>query len=426
MLGPGPGLCYEPLHFYESPNEGPKSVKTNSEFANSKIYLDYNATTPLHPEISQKIPEALAAWGNPSSIHWAGRLAKTLIREARIALAQALGVSPLEIIFTSGGSEGNNTVLQSFFERTRNQERCELITTTVEHPSVLKMLEHFETLGAVVHRIPVDRQGQFDWQMLDAKLSEKTALVFVMMANNETGLLLPVKEIVERAHAVGAKVHTDAVQVYGKIPLNLEELGVDFASIAAHKFYAFKGAGALYIKKGNDLRSLIFGGGQERQRRGGTENTLGIWAMGLMAGKQNEISDQAARIEGLRNKMEKQILAEIPGVQITHAKQERLPGTSNVVITGVDGDTLLMSLDVKGFAVSTGSACSSGNSQPSAGLQALGLSLSEAQSSLRISLGWPTTETEILSFVSALKLIVPRLRGLSDQDARPEKIERDL
>lgn len=426
MLGPGPILCYEPLHWNESLNEGLKSVKTISESVNSKIYLDYNATTPLHPEISQKISEVLLAWGNPSSIHWAGRIAKTFIREARAAVAQALGVSPLEVIFTSGGSEGNNTVLQSFFERTRNQARCEFITTAVEHPSVLKMLDHFESLGAVVHRIPVNRQGQFDWPMFESVLSEKTALVFVMMANNETGLLLPVKEIVEKAHAVGAKVHTDAVQVYGKIPLNLSELKVDFASIAAHKFYAFKGAGALYVKKGNDLRALIFGGGQERQRRGGTENTLGIWAMGIMARKGNEISDQASRIEVLRNKMEADILAKIPHVQITHHTQPRLPGTSNLIISGVDGDTLLMSLDVKGYAVSTGSACSSGNSQPSAGLQALGLSFEEAQSSLRISLGWPTTEIEIKSFVEELELIVPRLRNLGAQSARHENIQRDL
>lgn len=382
------------------------------------VYLDYNATTPLHPEISTKLPEVINAWGNPSSIHWAGRLAKTVIRESRQNLAKALNVTPLELVFTSGGSEANSTVLHSIFEKSKGQARSEFITTNVEHPSVLKALDHFESLGAKVHRIQVTREGHFDWEHFDRVLSEKTALVFVMLANNETGVLLPVKEISSRAHAKGAKVHTDAVQAYGKIPVDLADLNVDFAAIAAHKFYALKGCGALFSKKGNELQSMIFGGGQERHRRGGTENTLGIWAMGLMAAKTSEVDAQAKRLSGLRDQMETRILATIPQVKITHQSVSRLPNTSSIVIDGIDGDTLLMSLDVKGFAVSTGSACSSGSPEPSKALRAMGLSRVEAQSSLRISLGWMTTEEEVNEFLNILVPVVERLRSLNTFEER--------
>lgn len=394
------------------------SLSTSLHTQKSPIYLDYNATTPLHPEISAKISEVLMAWGNPSSIHWAGRLAKTIIREARQNLATALNASPLELVFTSGGSEANSTVLQNVFQKTKGQVRSEFITTVIEHPSVLKALAHFESQGAVVHRINVDREGNFDWEHFNQVLSEKTALVFVMLANNETGLMLPVKEITARAHSVGAKVHTDAVQAYGKIKLNLQDLNVDYAAMAAHKFYAFKGCGALFSKKGNELQPVIFGGGQERHRRGGTENTVGIWAMGLMAQKVSEVQAQAKRLSDLRDQMETQILAQIPNVRITQKNANRLPNTSSIVIDGLDGDTLLMSLDVKGFAVSTGSACSSGSPEPSKALRAMGLSREEAQSSLRVSLGWMTTEQEVKDFVQTLIPVVQRLRSIDMMEER--------
>jgi len=386
-------------------------VKIENKFV--KTYLDFNATTPLNQSLALELPEVLQVWGNPSSIHWAGQGTKTILREARKNVAQCLGVSPLELIFTSGGSEANNTVLQSFFEQTRNSERNEFITTRIEHPSILKTMAHLKDLGAIVHFISIDRNGDLDWDHFGKVLSPRTALVSMMLANNETGILLPIREVTAKAHAVGAKVHTDAVQALGKISLNLSDLGVDFASFSAHKFYSLKGIGVLYAKKGNELRPLIFGGGQERHRRGGTENTLGIWAFGFMAAQASEIPRRAEAIRFLRDHLESEILAQIPDVSITQGEASRLPNTSSLVISGIDGETLLMSLDVKGFAVSTGAACSSGSPEPSPILIAMGLSRDEAQSSLRVSLGWTTTETEIKEFIATLKSVVTRLRSLS-------------
>lgn len=377
----------------------------------AKTYLDFNATTPLSAALVQEMPEILKIWGNPSSIHWAGQATKTVLREARQKVAQFLGISPLEIVFTSGGSESNSTVLQSYFEKTRGCERNEFITSNIEHPSVAKTLAHLKSLGAVVHVVSVDREGHMDWEHFNRVLSEKTALVSMMLANNETGLLFPIREIVGKAHAVGAKVHTDAVQALGKIPLNLQELGVDYASFSAHKFYALKGIGLLYVKKGNELRPLIFGS-QERARRGGTENTLGIWSLGFVAAESADLETRILKLKTLRDHLESRILSEIPEVTITHGQAPRLPNTSSMVIPGVDGETLLMSLDVKGYAVSTGSACSSGSPEPSPVLMGIGLRREEAQSSLRVSVGWTTTPDEVNQFVETLKSVVGRVRSL--------------
>ena len=384
----------------------------NTEKKTGKVYLDFNATTPVQAELKARLPEVLEIWGNPSSIHWAGQATKTILRDARNSVAKALGVSPLELIFTSGGSEGNNTVLRSVFEKTRNSERNEFITTGIEHPSIVKGLAHLKEMGAVVHVIGVSKTGELDWKHLSEVLGPRTALVSMMLANNETGLILPIKKVCEMAHAAGALMHTDAVQAFGKIPVNLPELEVDFASFSAHKFYALKGSGVLYAKKGSDVQPLIYGGGQERARRGGTENTLGIWAMGFMTAQFAEVEAKALKVQSLRDRMENEILAKIPKTRITHRDVSRLPNTSSVILEGVDGDTLLMSLDVKGFAVSTGSACSSGNLDPSPGLLALGLTHAEAQSSLRLSIGWTTTDEEITEFVETLQQVVERLRSL--------------
>jgi cysteine desulfurase len=398
------------------------------------IYLDYNASSPLHPDLLRRIPEVLSHFGNPSSIHWAGREAKAILRQARENIAKALGVQALEIIFTSGGSESNTSVLlQTFTAEVKNSTRNELIISNIEHPSISQCAQFLKSQGVIVHEIKVDREGNFDWEHFSRVLSEKTALVSVMLANNETGLLLPIKEIASRAHACGAKMHTDAVQAFGKIPLDLRDLNVDYASFSAHKFYSLKGSGVLYVKKASDVGTLtlplIFGGGQERKRRGGTENLLGIWAMGFMAGLSAQIAEQAMRMKDLRDLMEKRISQEIPEAKVTHARSLRLPNTSSVILSQVDGDTLLMSLDVKGFAISTGSACSSGRPEPSRVLQNIGLSRMEAQNSLRISLGWMSTEEEIHLFVDCLKGIVERLRMIEQseairiQDGQPQSLE---
>lgn len=386
----------------------------------SKVYLDFNATTPLSTEVQKKIVDAMSVWGNPSSIHWAGRLIKTELREARRSLAMGLGVGPLELIFTSGASEASNTVIQGLWNLILQKElpepwagRREFITSTVEHPSVMKAMAAIEKRGAIVHRIPVARDGAFDLAALQQCLNDKTLLVSVMLANNETGHVMPIERIVELAHSCGALVHTDATQALGKLPLNLGQLKVDYASLSAHKFYAPKGTGVLFTKKGSPHQNLIFGGAQERSRRGGTENTLGQIALGEAMKKISEVSFQFERLAGLRDHLESRILQEIPEVTLTGSGVPRLPNTSSLVIRGVDGETMLMSLDLKGFAVSTGAACSSGSPEPSPVLLAMGLTREEAQNSLRVSLGWTTTAAEVDAFVETLKGVVHHLREIA-------------
>ena len=387
-------------------------------------YFDHNATTPVCADVIAALPELAQSWGNPSSIHWGGRSPKNILRDARRNLAEALGVSPLEIIFTSGGTESNNTVLKGIFEYRQTAPfvspehagRTHFMCSSVEHPSVIKTMEHLKALGARVDFIPVNRQGEIDMEFYRAHLSEETALVSVMLANNETGTLFPVKEMARLAHEKGALFHTDAVQAFGKIPLNLQDLGVDFASFSGHKFYSVKGSGFLYSRKGSYLSSLIHGGGQERHRRGGTENTLGIGALGVMAKRLALVADKAKQLEILRDHMENRILSEISEVTLTAGENLRLPNTSSLVVKGADGETMLMSLDIMGYAVSTGAACSSGNPEPSPVLLAMGLSRAEAQNSLRLSLGWDTTREQVDGFVEALKTVVARLRSINEEE----------
>lgn len=373
------------------------------------IYLDNNATTKLDPDLKPKIVEWLDFWGNPSSIHFAGRGPKVLLREARQNVADMLGVQPLEIIFTSGGSEANNLALKGMSESSSN--RRQIIISAVEHPSLTKAAESLIARGFQVDRVRVNRDGELDLDHLDELLSENTLLVSVMFANNETGHLMPIKRIVEAAHRIGALVHCDAVQALGKYPLNLPELGVDLASFSGHKFYALKGTGVLFLRKGLNIKSLIHGGGQERGRRGGTENVLAAASLGFMCQKSAQVYPQFERLKKLRDSMEARILAEIPSTTVTGASGLRLPNTSSMVIGGVDGETLLMNLDVRGFAVSTGAACSSGSPEPSPTLLAMGLTRAEAQSSLRLSLGWFTTPEEVDDFIENLKQVVDRLRS---------------
>lgn len=391
-----------------------------------KVYFDNNATTPPHPGlVSCLLEKAPESWGNPSSVHWAGQAIKGPLREARQNLASLLGVSPLELVFTSGGSESNSTVVMTFFkilkETSENSltdfdvNRNEFITSTVEHPSIKKSFEWLESQGYKVHWIGFDSEGNFDIQKYASVLSEQTLLVSTMLVNNETGLVLPVRKITEMAHKVGAFVHTDAVQALGKIEVKLNELGVDYASFSAHKFYALKGSGLLYSKKGAPLSSLVFGGGQERHRRGGTENSFGILSMGYMARlllDASYVEGQREKLTDLRNYFEQRLEEKIDRIQINHRSADRAGGTSSVVLEDVEGEALLMALDVRGFAVSTGSACSSGSSQPSASLRAFGLSAQQARSTLRVSFGWQNTMEEVDLFIDELKGIVERLRRL--------------
>jgi len=377
-------------------------------------YFDHNATTPLAPELYSLIPTWLSAWGNASSIHQPGREPKRYLREARQSLARLLGCDPLELVFTSGGSEANNLALKGLFESLRGQSaRHQYLISSVEHPSIRRAAEALVNRGARVQVIPVRARGGVDLQWLEDHITDETALISVMLANNETGQIFALPEIVELAHRRGVLVHTDAVQALGKLPLNLHELGVDMASISGHKFYALKGVGALYIRRGLNLESLIHGGGQERHRRGGTENILSICSLGEMAKRAGEIASRAQQVAQLREHFEARVIEEITGVKITAQGEPRLANTSSLVIAGVDGETLLMNLDMRGFAVSTGAACSSGSPEPSPVLLALGLSRQEAQSSLRVSLGWQNTKASVDAFVDVLVDVVRHLRSIN-------------
>lgn len=382
----------------------------------NRVYLDYNATTPYDEDLVKKLPEFLGAWGNASSIHWAGRFPKTLIREARQSLATGLGAQPLELIFTSGASEANTMIIRGIYEHflSQGRQKFHFVVSSVEHPSVTKTFNYLESLGCEVTWIPVSREGFLDLELYKSSLRKgETLLVSCMFANNETGTLFPIADMVHLAHDAGALFHCDMVQALGKATFNLKDLMVDYASFSAHKFYAFKGCGLAYVRKGKPQFPLIFGGAQERSRRGGTENNLGIMAFGFMMSKLHLASSEIERLSKLRNHLEQRIIGEISDVNVTAGQGPRICNTSSLVILGVDGETLLMSLDLKGFAVSTGAACSSGSPEPSPVLLALGLSRAEAQSSLRLSLGWGTTAEEVDSFVETLKNVVNHLRQIS-------------
>ena len=379
------------------------------------IYLDHNATTPLHPELKSRVASWMEDWGNPSSIHSFGRGPKNLLRTARKNVATALGIHPLQIVFTSGGSEANNLAIKGFCQGLSKHpslsQRKKVMMSSVEHPSVLQLKPWLEHQGFEVLIIPVNSEGQIDLEFYQDNLDENVALVSVMWANNETGHIFPVNKMAKKAHKVGALFHSDMVQALGKTPLSLNE--VDFASFSSHKFYSLKGTGILYIKEGQGMEALILGGSQERARRAGTENILSISSMGEVMTKLQDLEQQSSKMKKLRDHMQACIEKKIPDVHITGITQPRLPNTLHLVISGVSGESLLMGLDLKGFAVSTGAACSSGSPQPSPVLLAMGFSEARANSSLRISLGWFSTLEEINFFVDTLKQVTEHLREVN-------------
>jgi cysteine desulfurase len=390
----------------------------------ASIYLDHNATSPLASDIAERVPRWLEQWGNPSSIHQFGRGPKTILRESRDNIARMIGAQPLELIFTASGSEANNFALKGIFHSfaklalakpgfQQNSPRVRYVLSQVEHPSIMKAAEYLRECGADVSFIPVSRSGAIDLESYRHMVDEKTALVSVMFANNETGNLFPISTLAKIAHEKGALFHCDCVQALGKVPIDVRELGVDLATFSGHKFYALKGVGVLYAKRGVTIESLIHGGGQERHRRGGTENVLAIGSLGAMAERRSEVVARGQHMQRQRDHLERRILAEISSVTITGTENPRLPNSSSLVIAGVDGETLLMNLDMRGFAVSTGAACSSGSPEPSPVLLGMGLSRVEAQSSLRLSLGWGTADSEIDQFVDTLKTVVAHLRSFA-------------
>jgi cysteine desulfurase len=380
-----------------------------------RVYLDYNATTPIDPRVFEAmIPYMKEEFGNPSSIHSFGSRAKAALDNSREQVAGFLGAHPKEIVFTSGGSESNNLAIKGVAFRLR-EKGAHLITTRIEHASVLETFRFLESHGFRVTYLGVDEYGLIDLDELRESITEDTILASVMFVNNETGVIMPIREIGEIVKEKGVIFHTDAVQAVGKVDIDLEDLPVDLLSLSAHKIYGPKGVGALFIRveafRGTPLQPLIHGGGQERERRSGPENVPGIVGLGKACEiAKVEMKTEESRLRDLRDELHKGILERIRGVKLNGHPERRLSNTLNLSFEGVEGDSLVMNLDIEGIAVSTGSACSEGNVEPSHVLLAMGLPREIAVSSLRFSLGRFTEREDIDRVIDALPRIVERIR----------------
>jgi cysteine desulfurase len=377
----------------------------------SRIYLDHNATTPPAPEVIEAITRALGEpFGNASSIHTFGQRAKAAIDEARTSVARLIGAEPGDLVFTGSGTESDNLALRGVIAAATGPRR-RLVVTAIEHEAVVNTAAALERAGCPVTVLPATRAGAVDPSTLGATPGDDVALVSVMLANNETGVIQPVTEFASLAHARGAVCHTDAVQAAGKIPVDVGALGVDLLSIAAHKFGGPKGVGALWMKRGVSLSGVITGGRQERNRRAGTENVPGIVGFGVAAAiARRRLAAESARLASLRDRLEAGILTSIPRSAVNGADAERVPNTANIAFDGVEAESLVIGLDLEGIAVSTGSACSSGTLEPSHVLKAMGLPHGRVQSSIRFSLGSTTTVEEIDRVLAVLPVLVERLR----------------
>ncbi len=363
-----------------------------------KIYLDHNATTPIAPEVLHIVTSVLRDQvGNPSSVHSMGRSARVLLDEAREQVASLIGASPSEIVFTSGGTEANNLALLGVALGI-GKSGGHIVISQVEHPSVLNPCRQLESLGFVVDRLKVDKLGRIDLQALENCLTEATLLVSLQHANSETGVLQDIVKIGEIARKKKVLFHTDAIQSVGKIPVRVQDLPVDMLSISAHKLNGPKGVGALYLRKGSpDLFSPVCGGSKEKKRRGGTENVAGIAGFGKACELAQKRVDslEFLNLSSLREHFYQLVSTLISGVEIFGDLENRLPNTLNLGFEAVEGDTLLISLDMAGVAVSTGSACSSGSGLPSPVLTAMGIPFDKINSSIRFSFGWSNTTAEI-------------------------------
>jgi len=390
------------------------------------VYLDNSATTSTAPDVvAAMLPYFSEQMGNAQSVHSFGQRAKAALEKSRKQVAALIGAAPTEIVFVSGGTEADNLAIRGIAEpsRERSSRNSHIITTGIEHPAVLATARALEAQGVGVTYLPVSRGCLVDVAQLARAIREDTVLVSVMHANNETGTIQPIEEISKvlgEVHGAGhARIyfHTDAVQSIGKLPVDVQSLGVDMLSMSAHKIHGPKGIGALYVRKGVRLGKILFGGHHERDRRPGTENIPAIVGFGMaceMAGTGLEA--RMSRVGDLRDYLEAQLSDRIPGVRRNGEPLARVPNVSNLSFEGVDGESLLIALDLKGVAVSTGSACSSGSLEPSHVLTALGLSREEVRGSLRFSFSQYTTREEIDYVVSALTEIVARLREMAPDD----------
>ena len=364
------------------------------------IYLDYSATTPLDKRVSDLMNQVIQEdFGNPSSIHQMGQAARYRVEKARLQVANAINAEASEIIFTSSGSEANNLVLWDVIQR-RGQH---VIISSIVHPSVFETVNALKSLGLSVSEIGVDHFGRVRVHDIEDKIKNETALVAIMTANNETGTIQPINEVAALCRERGIHFHTDAVQALGKIKVDFTENYTSTASFSAHKVYGPKGVGVLYIRKGNKLHPLVYGGSQEKSLRAGTENVPGIAGFGLACELITEnINEHSSRVENLRNMMVNRIISEFPSGIINGHPEKHLPGVLSVVLPKIDAQTLLIKLDLDGFAVSTGAACSSGTTKPSRSLLAMGLSNEDCNSTIRISIGKQTNDLEIESFLVSL------------------------
>ncbi len=394
----------------------------------TQVYLDHNATTPLAPEVLEAmLPFLRSDFGNPSSIHELGRRAKAALQEARETVASFLSASASEIVFIASGTEADNLAILGVVaaEEEEPRPRRHLVTSSIEHHAVLNVMRHLEKKGYRVTYLTPDRSGRVLESDLQRALGADTLLVSIMTANNETGVIQPVKELARAARDAGALFHTDAVQACGKVVVDVEDSLVDLLSLSAHKLYGPKGVGALFVRKGTSFKGVFRGGSQERARRPGTENVAGIVGLAEAARRAGERrTEEAPRLAALRDQIVGSALREIPGSHLNGEGSERTPNTANLRFDGVDGEDLVKRLDREGFALSTGAACSAGAVAPSHVLIAMGLAPREVQGSLRISLGRGTRAEDAAAFASALRKIVEIARAPPSNAVSEMRISR--
>ncbi|MDE0883032.1 MAG: cysteine desulfurase family protein [Myxococcota bacterium] len=377
------------------------------------IYLDHHASTPLAPEVIAVMGKAMQElFGNPGSVHAPGRAARAAVDQARRRVAALINSREREIVFTSGGTEASNLALRGAW-RARRAGRNRIITSSVEHPAVLSACHALEADGAELVLVPVLPGGELDQNAFSDALDETVAVVSIMHANNETGVIFPVEELAKQARRCGAWMHVDAVQTGGRLPLDVNRLGVDLLSLSSHKIRGPKGAGALFVSREIDLQPITFGGKQEAGLRAGTENTLSIVGFGRAAELAREgLSSEPQRLAALRDGFEAQLLESLAGLRVHGALQERLPSVTNLGFDGIEGEAALLMLDMAGVCASSGSACASGSLEPSHVLLAMGYSAEQAHGSIRFSFGHGTRAEQLERVVELLIEKVPQLRAL--------------
>lgn len=386
-----------------------------------RIYFDYNATTPLTPAVADAMTAATRdLFGNASSVHYFGQQAKAAIDTARSSLAALINADPSEVVFTGGGTESDNFAIRGAAEALEPMKRRHLIASAIEHEAVLNTFKALARRGWKTTLLPVGQSGILSPEHLKNAITDDTALVSVMHANNEIGTIQPVAELAAIAHEHGALMHTDAVQSVGKLRVDTRALGIDLLSLSAHKFNGPKGVGALWVKRGTRLQTMQTGGKHERGRRAGTENVPAIVGMGVAAAQAAEkLSSEATRVGALRDRLEDGIVSSVSGTAINGLRTSRVPNTTNISFDRVEAESLLIALDLEGVAVSTGSACSSGTLEPSHVLRAMGFPPHRTQNSLRFSLGTFSTDAEVERVIDILPRLVEKLRGLT---RRPQAI----